>query len=269
LEKCLDCGASYVLPQPTRSDVAEHFVDYELKDAEALERRFGKNRARPLSYVARYIQSKRQDGIILDVACGTGIFLAHFFQGSQWQACGVEISPILASKAVEKGVQICRSDIHAAKFQQASFDVITVLDAFCYFPEPMVELWEFSRVLRSDGVLVIELPLATSRIWRTTGLLGKLLSGTRQPLLRSSDHLFYYNPKSVAMLLERTGFQVLDVLTLPGNKQSNSFRDLMFSAYYALSRTLAFLTSSRVFLGPRFLIAARKTPTVSEPRMRR
>jgi len=267
--KCLRCGVIYVSPQPSRRELTSHFADYAPKDAEELERRFEKNRMRPLARVAHYAHRKKSGGLILDVGCGPGIFLARFFAGSQWRSCGVELSRIAAAKAAEKKLDVRSGDIHAAAYASATFDFIMVLDAFYYFPEPSVELLEFARILRNDGVLIVELPSATSRIWRTSRRLGRWLSGSRDPLLFSSDHLFYYTPKSVSSLLQRCGFQILDVGQLPGNKQASLVRDLMFLAYFAFSRVMEFLSGSRILLGPRFFVAARKMPTVNEPGMKR
>jgi SAM-dependent methyltransferase len=258
LRKCLNCGGSYVFPQPSPTEVVAHFEE-ENTDENGLERKFELNRERVLSRVANYIQRRRQKGTILDVGCATGLFLARFFRDSAWSAWGLELTPSAAEKAAERGVRIFRGHIQAAHFADNSFDVISVLDAFYYFPEPLRDLAEFRRVLAPDGLLVLELPLATSRIWRTSGTLGRLLSGSRRPLLQSSDHLFYFTPKSVALLLARCGFRVEDILPLPGNRQAHLARDLAVRAYSHGSSLLHRASGAKIFLGPRFLVAAAKT----------
>lgn len=268
LVKCSECGAAYLSPQPSRTDLKTHFEEFRPLNVEVLERTFEKNRARPLARVARYVQNRRSGGVILDVACGTGLFLSRFFSDRRWQPLGIEISPATAERASEKGIEVHLTDIHAAGFAQSSVDVITVLDAFYYFPEPLVDLWEYHRILRSGGLLVIELPLAASRIWRKTSFFGGLWAGGRKSFFRSSDHSYFYSPKSLNLLLEKAGFQVFDVLQLPANKQANPLRDAMFYAYFMLSSVLRWLSASRIFLGPRFLVAARKRSALNQPRLR-
>ena len=92
------------------------------------------------------------------------------------------------------------------------------------------------------------------------------MSGRRRPFLSSSDHLYYYTPKALGVLLEKTGFQVLNVVLLPANKQSHFLRDAMFYVYFIFSSMLRWLSLSRIFLGPRFLVVARKRPPLNEPR---
>jgi hypothetical protein len=132
------------------------------------------------------------------------------------------------------------------------------LDTFYYFPQPQSDLSVLRRVLKSDGLLVVELPLATSRIFRTSNWAGRLLSRTRRPLLESSDHLFYYTPKSISLLLRRCGFRIDAIVPLPGNKQESLLQDVLYKIYYLFSRALHFLSGSHIFLAPRFMVVAGK-----------
>jgi SAM-dependent methyltransferase len=260
LRMCLNCGGSYVFPQPSPTDLVAHFHnDHFPTDEKDLVCDFEMNRENVLSHIADYIQRRRRRGKILDVGCATGLFLARFFQTPNWETSGVELAPIAAEKAAEKGVRVYRGDIHQAQFSESSFDVITVLDAFYYFRDPGRELAEFRRVLARDGLLVLELPLATSRIWRTSRPLGRLLSGTRRPLLQTSDHLFYFTPESVALLLSRCGFRVESIIPLRGNRQPHLLRDLAVRAYSLGSSLVYSVSGARICLGPRFLVAAEKT----------
>jgi SAM-dependent methyltransferase len=265
LKRCLACGGSYVVPQPSPEELVAHFQD-DRADKADLESKFELNRKNVLSRVADYIQRSRQRGRILDVGCATGLFLARFFQKPNWDPWGLELTPRAADQATARGVRVFRGNIHQARFAENSFDVITVLDAFYYFPDPALELAELRHVLMPDGLLVLELPFAASRIWRTSTSLGRLLSGSRHPLLKSSDHLFYFNPRSVARLLTRCGFRMQAILPLPGNRQAHLMRDLAFRAY-SLGSALAYAASGgRIFLGPRFLVAATKTSQPSTAR---
>ena len=258
LMKCAQCGARFVLPQPTPSALTAHFENDRQLNGENLEMKFERNREQVLARVAGCIQSVKKGGSILDVGCATGFFLARFFSPTNWEMCGLDLSARAVEKALRKGIRVHQQSIHNAAFADGSFDVISVIDTFYYFLEPQRELAAFHRVLKPDGILVLELPLAESRIWRTSHQLGKLLSSARRQLLETSDHLFYYNPKSINFLLGRCGFQVEAVLPLPGNRQGYFLRNLIYRAYSALSLVLHFLSGARIMLGPRFLVVAGK-----------
>jgi len=256
LNQCLACGITFVLPQPSPSDVAAHFQNDP--DVDDLHRWFERNRERVLARVAKQIQSRKEQGKILDVGCATGLFLARFFPASRWETWAVELSPRKAQAAARNGICVQVGDIHRARFDECSFDVITVLDAFYYFPDPQSELRELHRILRNNGLLVLELPWAGSRIWRRSRILCWLLRDRQVPLLESSDHLFYYTPKSIGQLLHHSGFAVRTILPLPGNRQETMFRDLLYRGYSFFSMLLHTLSGSKCFLGPRFLVVAEK-----------
>jgi SAM-dependent methyltransferase/ribosomal protein S18 acetylase RimI-like enzyme len=260
LKRCLNCGVSFVFPQPSPGAMEAHFEDSAALGEKELECDFIRNRKRVLLRVAKYIQSRKREGSILDVGCAAGLLLTEHFRKPKWQACGVELSRQMAEKAAANGITVHCGNIHSAKFARNSFDVVSVIDTFYYFPEPQSELAEFHRVLKPDGILVLEFPLASSRIWRTSTRLGRLLSGASVPLLQSSDHALYYSPKSIALLLAGCGFRVEAVLPLPANEQSRMFRNLIYRIYGLLSQTLYYVSFSRIVLTPRFLVVARKRP---------
>jgi len=258
LIKCRECRVAYLYPQPSASEFTNHF---EVDDASAnkeRERRFESNREPVLDRIVDYIRSRKQPGDILDVGCATGYFLARFCRGTNWRPWGVELSHNFAEQAAAKGIQVRLGQIVQAGFSDCSFDVITVLDAFYYFPEPRATLVELRRILKPEGMLLLDLPLGGSRIWRTNTRLGRTLSATRAPLLQTSDHLFYYAPHTIQLLLKQCGFEIQALRLLPANRQARPLRNAIYRSFYYCSCALSAVSASRVFLGPRFLVAAVK-----------
>jgi SAM-dependent methyltransferase len=263
LQKCLRCDVLFVMPQPSPDALANHFQTGGLVRIDDFDTHFQVNRQPVLSQVANYILSRRKTGTILDVGCATGFFLADLAKKSKWDAWGVELSPSAAQEARRHGVQVHVGDTRSANFKDKSFDVITVLDAFYYFPNPESELAELARILKEDGFLTLELPWANTRVWQRAAMISKLLNGSRIPLLQSSDHLFYYTPKSVSRLLGQCGFRVQAIRPLPANRQVGWLRDFLWKTYSLISQLLWRLSAGTVFLSPRFLVVAGKTPQVS------
>lgn len=259
LRRCQKCGVGFLFPLPAETELAEHFggsSGAKTSDSE-------NNRHRVLVEVAHRIHMNRESGTILDVGCATGFFLSNFFPQSNWRKLAVEVSTCYADQAEARGIHVFRGTMRQARIAKHSVDVLTTLDAFYYFREPQAELAEFQRILKEDGLLVLEMPVAVSRLLRLSGMAGNWLSGITGSVFEESDHLFYFDPKSLSLLLERTGFHVKEIVMLPPNRQDSSIRDLGYRAYAAASRVLRVLTRSRVFLGPRFLIAAEKSRRTS------
>jgi SAM-dependent methyltransferase len=268
LQECLHCGVLFVAPQPSPDALISHFQSGGLAGIDEFERHFAANRRTVLSVVANYIQCRKDEGTILDVGCATGFFLADLAKKSKWNACGIELSLPAAQEARRCGIEVHVGDTRSAKFKDHSFDVITVLDAFYYFPNPASELAELRRILKQDGFLALELPWASTRVWQRTATISRLLNGSRIPLLQSSDHLFYYTPKSVSLLLEECGFVVQTIRPLPANQQEGRLRDFLWRIYGQFSQLLWRLSAGSIFLGPRFLVEAGKTQAPRGERLR-
>lgn len=257
LLRCFECGGIFVSPQPDPIAIAVHFQEPEL-DEEALQRRFEQNRENVLAKVASYVARRRTGGRIVDVGCATGLFLRRFFRREEWESWGIDLNLAEVRCAQKNGVRTYHGTLREACFDDSFFDVVTVLDAFYYFPHPEEELSEVRRSLKPDGLLVIELPLATSRIWGASTALGRLLKGRRKSLLDTSDHLYYFTPQSISRLLQRCGFRVDSIFRLPGNRQETLRRRMVFGAYYFISAFLERVSGGAIFLGPRFFVVASK-----------
>jgi SAM-dependent methyltransferase len=196
-------------------------------------------------------------GRILDVGCATGHFLSRFFHGGGWETWGVDLSKPAIIFAAAKNIRLHVGDTRSAKFPTGFFDVVTVLDTFYYFQEPLLELQEFKRILKPDGLLVIEVPLAGARLWRLTTRLGEFLGGGKRALFETNDHLFFYGTESLSRILVESEFVVLEMLPLRSNRQNVMMKDVLYFLYDILSRILWKLSGARVMLGPRLLVLAR------------
>lgn len=250
LKKCRSCRVFYIVPAPTLKEsmayFSEGFVISPFLNREAVAER-----------VAHSIQKCLKAGRILDVGCGEGHFLSRFFQAGGWETWGVELSKSAATLAANQGINVYTGDTHSAHFPSAFFDVVTVLDAFYYFHDPLGELKEFKRILKPGGLLVVELPQAGPRLWRLTTPLGRFLSAGKESLFDTNDHLFFYEPESLSRILNEGGFRAVRILPLRGNCQKNAMKDFLYRLYGIMSKTLWKLSGARLILGPRLLVLAR------------
>jgi SAM-dependent methyltransferase len=270
IQRCRRCSVCFLHPQPSPAEVASYFENGEEDaPAAALRRDYEDCRREVLAQVANEIQLRKDRGNILDVGCATGFFLQRFF--SEWERHAVELSPRKADMAARNGIRVHVGDLFSASFQRSSFDVATMLDAFYYVRDPHSCLAELRRILKEDGILVLEIALATTYLWRRTGLVARLLK--EDPLLEASDHLFDYTPRSLSLLLHNCGFILEEILTLPANRQERRFPDALCRIYSVLARAAGTLSGGRLCPGPRFMVIARKAPaspgfTISSSRPR-
>lgn len=160
------------------------------------------------SYLSRFkkrffeIEKRKKPGRILDVGCATGILL-KLAQSHGWQIFWVDISP----KAIKYCHQTFDFDrvfcgtLKQARFKTQFFDVIAVFDTLEHMPDIRSFLAEVNRVLKSDGLLAITVP-------NQAGLLCKLLGKSWFDYKRL-QHLYFFTPKTLKMVLEKTGFRTI------------------------------------------------------------
>jgi predicted TPR repeat methyltransferase len=140
------------------------------------------------------------------------------------------------------------------------FDVVTAIDVLYYFREPHQEFRVLRRAIKQDGLLVCCIPFGDTQLLRNATAAGRLLFRGSRSLL-SSGHVFFYSARSIRLLLQATGFRVLAIHALPGNRQSRAYQNLLYTGYFAASRFLSWVSFGRLTLSPNYLIIAMPSAT--------
>jgi len=109
-----------------------------------------------------------QPGTMLEVACGTGHF-ARFFSGQlHWAVTGVDISrPMLEeARARDAAFPVALADGAALPFPDRAFDVVTIITALEFMPEPVTALREALRVAHRGLLLGALNRWSLHALWR-------------------------------------------------------------------------------------------------------
>jgi len=139
------------------------------------------------------------DSAILDVGCGMGQLLLMLREEGFSNLVGVD--PLVVEDiAYDNGVKILKRDLAAIEQQ---FDLIMLHHSFEHMPQPWLILKELYRLLKPDRYLLIRVPVA-SFAWRHYGVNWMQLDAPR--------HLFLHTTKSVQLLADQAGFQVMEVI---------------------------------------------------------
>ncbi len=157
------------------------------------------------------LESLKGKGRLLDVGCGVGIFLA-MAQERGWDAHGVDISEAAVQIATRRpGVKAVAGTLAEACFPDCFFDVITLLDVFEHFPDPSVELRELERILKEDGLLLLNTPNQESLLRHMAHALHRLSFGMWTYPVRKvfhRYHLYYYSLDTLRATLRTQGFAI-------------------------------------------------------------
>ena len=251
---CRACGTLYANPRSPRNErhawINDTFTTSKMW-AEAMEAR------RPaLALESAFIQQHITQGRILDIGCSTGLFF-EFFPKSNWQYSGIELAPATAAFAQQTyHADVRVGMLREANFPNGYFDLVTLIDTICYIEDPFQDLCEARRILKDNGFLAIELPGQAYIMQRIRGLLPLLLNGHWTHVDPSSSYIFWPSPGSLALLLKRCGFEILDWHVIPSPKRA-SLGNFTSNSYFSI---LSFLSArSRSFLtwAPKYICIAR------------
>ncbi len=181
----------------------EHFTFY----CEGLEQKLLQDYRADFSYVENNLV---KEGSILDVGCADGSFL-HLLNDS-WKKFGIDISAKAISAGKQKwGYSLSVADIRKLDFAKDSFDVVTLWMVLEHLVSPKEAIIQINRILKNRGIIVIRTPNKDSISTAIASLLYRISFGRfTKPLelFFTKLHLFYFNQRSLATLLQKNGFTV-------------------------------------------------------------
>lgn len=201
-----------------RHEYYRHAAGYadSLKEAASADNPDQQERVRVVSRLAR-----RASGNVLDIGCGGGALLAAFRRAG-WRCRGIEPSGELAAHAgAAAGCEVLEETLESAALPAETFDAITALHVLEHSPDPRRFLDCCYRLLRSDGVLLVEVPDFGSRAARKQREFWR-------PLYPDT-HLYHFTRETLSRLLKQAGFSVgrfrryggLGALAIPENPDAS------------------------------------------------
>ncbi|MFA4941342.1 MAG: class I SAM-dependent methyltransferase [Patescibacteria group bacterium] len=200
--RCQSCGTAFVYPIPANpGDIynKEYFKketgssfgysDYD-KDKEPMRNIF-------ISYIKK-IENLVEDRNIFDIGAATGYFL-DLAKERGWRTAGTEISDYAASVAGKRGHRISCGKFPEMKIEE-KFGAITMWDVLEHLDNPIEYLRAANKILMKDGRLIVN-TINRESLWAR-------IFGKRWHSLVPPEHLFYYSPKGLKILLEEAGFEI-------------------------------------------------------------
>lgn len=196
LVRCRGCGFQYVNPRLSSALILSGYADGDdpayVSQLKARERTF----AASLAEIERTAGRK---GRLLDIGTAAGAFVAAA-RDRGWVAEGCEPNRWLADwGSTHYGITIRQGTVFEQPYEAESFDVITLWDVIEHTPDPKAVLERCKTLLKPGGVLVVNYPDIGSWIARALG---------RRWLFLTSVHLYYFDRRTIRMMLEKTGYTV-------------------------------------------------------------
>ena len=199
LVRCRACGLQYINPRPLATAIIEAYSEGDdpayASQITARERTF----ANAVAQIERLLPGR---GRLLDIGTAAGAFLAAA-RSRGWEVEGCEPNRWLAQfGARHYRIPIRIGELFDHSFTTQSFDVVTLWDVIEHTPDPTRVIRTARELIRPGGLVVVNYPDIGSWIARALG--------RRWPFL-SSVHLYYFTRDTMKSLLEKHGFEVVEM----------------------------------------------------------
>jgi SAM-dependent methyltransferase len=199
--RCVACGVGFTLPKLPVADLAKYYPQeyYSIDNNLKLERATRPHNRRRVRRIQRFVSQ----GKLLDIGAGTGMFLKIAHENG-FDVEGLEISEDAAVVGrTTWRLNIRTGNLHETAITPDSYDVVTLGHVYEHLHEPRAAAKQLFAMIKPGGLLVLAVPNFDSvqaRVFRAAWF-----------HLDVPRHLFHYTPAGMKLLMERAGFNVVDV----------------------------------------------------------
>ena len=201
--RCRNCGTVQAAELPSIEQLKDYYGKKYLDQYTAgmnphrFKVEMPKRHAAKLAYIKRY----KTTGTLLDAGCGEGFFLQLALNaGFDAIGCDYDFRTDYPERvSVKLGTLDSKNGL---PFRDGMFDIVTCWAVIEHVRDPVTALQEILRVLNKDGYLFLDTPLC--------GDFCERLVAARSHWLHPPEHLHVFTAKSLRLVIEKTGFKLLD-----------------------------------------------------------
>jgi SAM-dependent methyltransferase len=172
-------------------------------------------------------------GKLLDIGCWGGAALKTMGVLEKFdEVYGVDLIDESVQKAKALGIKCtsCDLNIDSLPYPDKTFEVVTCLAVIGQVFDPYHVLREIHRVLKTDGLVIINVPNVASMANRIRILFGRIPVTSGDPGW-DGGQLHYFTLYDTKKALEENGFSVIDIqATGPGRKVRKYYPSLLGGA---------------------------------------
>ena len=176
---------------PTQEELIKHYEGYGRQDYLS-----------PVT-VKRYhelldeFEKYKKTGKILDVGCEIGLFLIEAKKRG-WEVYGTEFTDKAIEICEENGIRMKQGKLNPGWFQEGTFDIITSFEVIEHINNPVEEVRNINRMLRTGGLFYFTTP--------NFNALERYFLKANYNIIAYPEHLSYYTKRTINYLLKNNGF---------------------------------------------------------------
>lgn len=198
LVQCSKCNFVFCKRIPTQEELISHYKQYHRGGFIS-----------PIT-IKRYHQlldefePYRKTNNLLDVGCGDGYFLEEAKKRG-WNVYGTEFSDEAIQVLKSKNILYNQGKLSPHNYSLEMFDVITSFEVIEHINNPNEETENVNSILRTGGLYYITTPNFNS--------FSRFILKHNWKMIEYPEHLCYYSPKTLNLLLDRHRFKKEKVIT--------------------------------------------------------
>jgi SAM-dependent methyltransferase len=230
---CSDCETMYMNPRPSPVLLEMYYSTSEnyaywnkhifpASESTRREKIFRPRAKRVAEICRRYAVATRT---LLEVGAGFGTFCEEMRGvGAFEQVIAVEPNPGLAESCRRRGIDVIEKPIEHVTLEQGHVDVIASFEVIEHLFCPRDYVEKCARLLRPGGMFIATCP----NVQGFDIMVLRELSATVDV-----EHLNYFHPESLSLLVRSSGFDVLEVQT-PGKLDAELVRKKVLAGEFDL-----------------------------------
>jgi 2-polyprenyl-3-methyl-5-hydroxy-6-metoxy-1,4-benzoquinol methylase len=250
--RCTDCGLVFIIESTADIDQSDLYStdyfsereEYFLHESDKNLREVSGEHLESFRKGLKIIGKHKKSGRLLDLGCAVGVFLS-MAKEEGWEVCGVDISEYAVARARERcQVEVYAGELADVGFPEGSFDVITMWDVLEHLVHPQAGLAETHRILKDDGILLLDTPNEGSLTRRVAHLIYRFFGGRIVYPAKSLYHIYhryYFSENTLRRILDASGFSVIEMIRKPIPREKgrgNTLERAVVSAFGALEKQL-------------------------------
>jgi SAM-dependent methyltransferase len=200
--RCHNCGHMQLERMPSEEELGLAYAEAESEDYVGEEAGQRATARLVLDRIEHHVTAGR----IVDLGCWVGFLLSESKRRG-WDAVGVEPSEFASSYARETlGLDVRTADLFDADLREHEAQAVFMGDVIEHIPAAGEAIGRVGSLLAPGGVVALALPDAGSRVAHLMG---------RRWWSVIPTHVHYFTRRSMATLLNRQGFEVIELTTAP------------------------------------------------------
>lgn len=210
LARCRGCGLCYTNPRPSTATIGayypEDYAPYVKEMGRSGKQSLWRRTLNRWSDDPRKGMAPRGAGQLLEFGCGSGSYLLRMREQG-WTPTGLDFSPTAVERVRSFGIEAFVGSLPCDALAGRRYDAIAMWHALEHVHDPLAVL-RAARELSAPGArLIVATPNFAS--W-SAETFGSAWIGLDVP-----RHLTHFTPATLAAFLERAGFRVVRMRTLP------------------------------------------------------